>query len=66
VEVVQGGGEIGESGGIQWELRGWRERFLTSRVGREVGGNRQVEKDFHFSAGPTVTAGFMGFAFDIR
>jgi hypothetical protein len=35
-------------------------------VWREVGGNRGVEKVFHVSAGPTVTAGFNGFAFDIR
>jgi hypothetical protein len=55
-----------ESREIQCWLRGWRERFLTSTVGREAGENMQVERDFHFSAGPTVTAGFMGFAFDIR
>jgi hypothetical protein len=35
-------------------------------VGREVGEKRWVGRDFHFSAGPTVTAGFIGFAFDIR
>jgi len=35
-------------------------------VGREVGESKRVEKDFHFSAGPTVTAGFKVFAFDIR
>jgi hypothetical protein len=35
-------------------------------VGREAGENKRVEKDFHFSAGPTVTAGLIGFAFDIR
>jgi len=42
------------------------ERFLTSRVTWEVDGNGEVEKVFHVSAGPTVTAGFIGFAFDIR
>jgi hypothetical protein len=31
-----------------------------------VGGNTGVRKVFHVSAGPTVTAGFIGFAFDIR
>jgi hypothetical protein len=41
-------------------------RFLTSRVQREVGGNGIVDKVFHFSAPPTVTAGFIAFAFDIR
>jgi hypothetical protein len=41
-------------------------RFLTSRVQREVGGNGTVDKVFHVSAPPTVTAGFIAFAFDIR
>jgi hypothetical protein len=41
-------------------------RFLTSRVHREVGGNGIVDKVFHVSAAPTVTAGFIAFAFDIR
>jgi hypothetical protein len=40
--------------------------FLTSRVQREVGGNGIVERVFHLSAPPTVTAGFIAFAFDIR
>jgi hypothetical protein len=40
--------------------------FLTSRVRREVGGNEIVDKVFHVSAPPTVTAGFIAFAFDIR
>jgi hypothetical protein len=35
-------------------------------MGPEAGDSRQVAQDFHFSAGPTVTAGFIGFAFDIR
>jgi hypothetical protein len=35
-------------------------------VSGEVGGNGIVEEVFHVSAGPTVTAGFIGFAFDIR
>jgi hypothetical protein len=35
-------------------------------VQREVGGNGRFEKVFHVSKGPTVTAGFNGFAFDIR
>ena len=43
-----------------------RDRFLTSRVGREAGDNRRVGTVFHFSEAPTVTAGFIGFAFDIR
>jgi hypothetical protein len=35
-------------------------------VEREASENRLVARDFHFSASPTVTAGFIGFAFDIR
>jgi hypothetical protein len=41
-------------------------RFLTSRIAWEVSESRQVEEDFHLSAAPTVTTGFIGFAFDIR
>jgi hypothetical protein len=41
-------------------------QFLTSRVQREVGGNGTVERVFHLSAPPTITAGFIAFAFDIR
>jgi hypothetical protein len=33
---------------------------------REAGENIQVERVFHFSAAPTVTAGFIAFIFDIR
>jgi hypothetical protein len=51
---------------MQYALRSGTDRFLTSRVSREVGGNREVGKVFHVSAAPTVTAGFNGFAFDIR
>ena len=51
---------------LQYGLRSEAERFPTSRVEREVGGNGRVEKVFHLSAVPTVTAGFIGFAFDIR
>jgi hypothetical protein len=35
-------------------------------VGREAGEKREVARVFHLSAGPTVTAGLIGFAFDIR
>ena len=48
------------------ELRRATGRFLTSRVRVEVTENREVRKVFHFCAGPTVTAGFIGFVFDIR
>jgi len=41
-------------------------QFLTSRVLLEVGGNETVERVFHLSAPPTVTAGFIALAFDIR
>jgi hypothetical protein len=47
-------------------LRRVRDEFLTRRYGVQGGENRQVEKVFHFCAVPTVTAGFIGFAFDIR
>jgi hypothetical protein len=40
--------------------------LLTSRVQREVGGNGTVARVFHVSPPPTVTAGFIAFAFDIR
>jgi hypothetical protein len=32
----------------------------------QVDGRTRVEKVFHLSAAPTVTAGFIAFAFDIR
>jgi hypothetical protein len=32
----------------------------------EPGASKPVPPDFHFSAAPTVTAGFIAFAFDIR
>jgi hypothetical protein len=35
-------------------------------VPQEVGEGKVVGKDFHFCAVPTVTAGLIGFAFDIR
>jgi hypothetical protein len=35
-------------------------------VGWKVDGKTRVEKVFHLSAVPTVTAGFLAFAFDIR
>jgi hypothetical protein len=41
-------------------------RFLTSRMQREVEGNETLARVFHLSAAPTVTAGFIAFAFDIR
>jgi hypothetical protein len=41
-------------------------RFVTSRVQSEIGGNGIVDKVFHVSAVPTVTAGFIAFVFDIR
>ncbi|MGB0030303.1 MAG: hypothetical protein WBP77_03875, partial [Candidatus Sulfotelmatobacter sp.] len=43
-----------------------QDRFLTQRAGSQSGDNRPVDKVFHFSDLPTVTAGFIGFAFDIR
>jgi hypothetical protein len=66
VEVVQERREIGMRGKIQQGLRSGRDRFSTLGVRREGSDNRRVEKDFHFSAEPTVTAGFIGFVFDIR
>jgi hypothetical protein len=36
------------------------------RGGAGDGDNRQVAGDFHFCEEPTVTAGLIGFAFDIR
>jgi hypothetical protein len=47
-------------------LRQVRDELLTRRYRLQCGENRQVGKVFHFSAAPTVTAGFIGFAFDIR
>jgi hypothetical protein len=47
-------------------LRRVGDGFLTSRHGIQSGGNRQVGEVFHFCEAPTVTAGFIGFAFDIR
>jgi hypothetical protein len=41
-------------------------RFLTSRLWREVEPKEILAKVFHLSAAPTVTAGFIAFAFDIR
>jgi hypothetical protein len=32
----------------------------------ELGAGREVEPNFHFSEAPAVTAGFIGFSFDIR
>ena len=66
VEVVDESEEIENRGELQYGLRSEAGRFPTSRVEREVGGNGRVEKVFHLSAVPTVTAGFIGFAFDIR
>ena len=58
--------EIEVVGELPWGLRSAAERFLTARFPAEVSGNTRVGKDFHFCAGPTVTAGFIGFVFDIR
>jgi hypothetical protein len=66
VDVVQGRKEIGSIARLHWPLRNLRDRFLTSRVRREPGDNRRVVSVFHFSAVPSVTAGFIGFVFDIR
>src|SRR5579863_9188428 len=66
VEVVQGRKEIGSIARLHWPLRKVRDRFLTSRDGREPGDNRRVVPVFHFSEAPSVTAGFIGFVFDIR
>jgi hypothetical protein len=66
VEVVNRESETELNGELQYGLRSERSRFLTSRVQPEVDGNGIVEKVFHVSAPPTVTAGFIGFAFDIR
>jgi hypothetical protein len=35
-------------------------------VAGEADENRQLQRVFHFPEPPTVTAGFIGFAFDIR
>ena len=66
VEVVDRWAEIGVRDWIQYGPRSGTDRFLTSRVGWEVGRNRGVEKVFHVSEVPTVTAGLIGFVFDIR
>jgi hypothetical protein len=66
VEVVQGRDEIGRAAELHYRLRRVWDRFLTSRVGLEPGDNRRVARVFHFSEGPTVTAGLIGFVFDIR
>jgi hypothetical protein len=47
-------------------LRRIRDGFLTRRYRVQGGENRRVGEIFHFCAAPTVTAGFIGFAFDIR
>jgi hypothetical protein len=47
-------------------LRRVRDELLTRRYRVQDGENRQVGANFHFCAAPTVTAGFIGFAFDIR
>jgi hypothetical protein len=47
-------------------LRRVGDGFLTSRDGIQGSENRQVGEVFHFYEAPTVTAGFIGFAFDIR
>jgi len=65
VEAVQGEAGTASRGEFHWVFRRQRQRFLTSTVGPEAGDSRQVAQDFHFSPGPTVTAGFIGFAFDI-
>jgi hypothetical protein len=51
---------------FHYRLRRIRDRFLTSRVQLEPGDNRRVVPVFHFCEGPTVTAGLIGFVFDIR
>jgi hypothetical protein len=66
VEVVQGREEIGGTAKLHPRLRKVWDRFLTSRVELEPGDNRRVAPVFHFSEAPTVTAGLIGFAFDIR
>jgi hypothetical protein len=47
-------------------LRCVGDGFLTSRDGVQGGENRRVGEVFHFCEAPTVTAGLMGFIFDIR
>jgi hypothetical protein len=66
VEVVNRESEIDFGGKLQLSLRNEIVRFLTSRLRGEVGGNGIVDKVFHVSAPPTVTAGFIAFVFDIR
>ena len=66
VEVVQSRKEIGRAAELHCRLRNVRDRFLTSRVYWKPGDNRRVAPVFHFSAAPSVTAGFIGFVFDIR
>jgi len=66
VEAVKGRAGTGRQGEFYLEFRRQRERLLTSTMSPKAGDVTQVVQDFHFSAGPTVTAGFIGFAFDIR
>jgi hypothetical protein len=43
-----------------------RDGIFTVELPAEVGRNKQVEMNFHFSEPPAVTAGLIGFVFDIR
>jgi hypothetical protein len=47
-------------------LRKVWDGFLTRRDRVQRGENRQVGEVFHFYDAPTVTAGLIGFVFDIR
>jgi len=66
VEAVQGKAGTDRQAEFRYGFRRRRQRFLTSTLGPEAGDSRPVAQDFHFSPGLTVTAGFIGFAFDIR
>ena len=66
MEVVNDKRKISARVELSEPLRSGREQFFTARVRVEVSERRQFGEDFHFCPGPTVTAGFIGFAFDIR
>lgn len=62
------GRKTGNSGSAPNFQRGARETglILDTRAEAANSSNNELTLNFHFSASPTVTAGFIGFAFDIR
>jgi hypothetical protein len=66
VEAVKRRANIRDTAEIEYSLRKVWHGFLTSRVGSKGSENIRVAPVFHFCAAPTVTAGLIGFEFDIR